>query len=134
MEAPPSLYMHLFLPESSLFWYKPSGCEKPAVVTFQQNMAEPHEATKELEDETVEKCLSFGEVHRCLAIVDPAPSCPDAAVRVFVEFGSIEAASKGMALCVYFVRLTQSSYRGAERAVFFGAKDHCTHIQRGKLL
>lgn len=66
-------------------------------VLLLQNMVGPGEVDDELETETKEECKKYGEVIKCLIYEIPNKRVPDdEAVRIFVEFKSVESAIKAV--------------------------------------
>ena len=63
---------------------------------FFQNMVGPGEVDADLEPEIKEECAGkYGDVNK--VVIFEIPGAPEhEAVRIFVEFGRVEAAIKGM--------------------------------------
>lgn len=70
-------------------------------------MCGPGEVDDDLEPETAEECAKYGKVVSCM-IFELPDSPDDEAVRIFVEFESDDAATKGEALSFCFIPIRTS--------------------------
>jgi splicing factor 45 len=69
----------------------------PSQVILLTNMVGPGEVDDILQEETAEECSKYGKVERCLIFEVPKGKISDdRAVRIFVQFSSIESARKAI--------------------------------------
>lgn len=67
--------------------------EIPSQVILLTNMVGPGEVDDMLQEETAEECSKYGKVERCLIFEVPKGKISDdRAVRIFVQFSSIDSA------------------------------------------
>lgn len=60
-------------------------------------MVGPGEVDDDLQSETASECEKFGEVLNCAIHEEVGPYvAPEKAVRIFVQFSTLEAAAKGL--------------------------------------
>jgi len=70
---------------------------EPSCVVLMRNMVGPGEVDDELEDEVAGECEKYGDVLRVLIFEVTTPGFPaEETVRIFVQFDTIEAATKAL--------------------------------------
>lgn len=75
-------------------------------------MVGPGEVDEDLESETAEECARFGPVIRCRIYEEKNPMVPpEKAVRIFVQFATLDGAIKGTSNFILDFVLTLTSVR-----------------------